>query len=378
MSNQSSLSVESILARALDAKDQSCHGVSPAIHMATTYHRPQTGETPYIRDDHPGLLPAEEVINHLEDGAGCLLFSSGMAACTAPFLALRAGDHIIAPKVMYWGLRNWLRDYCQTWGIDLDFVDIGIPGSFQRALKPGKTRLVWLETPANPTWEITDIEVTARAAHQAGALVAVDSTVATPLLTKPLKSGADLVVHSATKYLNGHSDVLAGAVVTASDNEFWQRIVAWRRSQGAIPGSFEAWLLLRGMRTLHLRVREASHSAMTLAEHFSNHPEVERVLYPGLPDFPGHTIAAKQMKGGFGGMLSLLVKGNGDRAARVARSTRLFTEATSLGGVESLIEHRSSVEGPDSPVPENLLRLSIGIENCNDLIADLEQALDQE
>ena len=375
--SEQNLSIESILARALGAEDHSCRGVSPAIHPATTYQRPETRETPYIRDDNPSFLPAEKVINQLEHGAGCLLFSSGMAACTAPFLALRAGDHVVAPKVMYWGLRNWLRDYCQTWGIGLEFVDCGSQKALAAALKPSKTKLVWLETPANPTWEITDITASAKAAHQAGALLAVDSTVATPLLTRPLDLGADLVVHSATKYLNGHSDVLAGAVVTARDCEFWQRIVSWRRSQGAVPGSFEAWLLLRGMRTLHLRVREASRSAMAIAQHFAQHPKIEDVLYPGLPQFPGHNIAKKQMQGGFGGMLSLLVKGDAQHAGRVAGLTRCFTEATSLGGVESLIEHRYSVEGPDSPVPPNLLRLSVGIENTNDLKADLEQALNQ-
>lgn len=257
MKDISSLSIESILAGALGAEDQACNGIIPAIHPSTTYRKPETRETRYIRDDNPSLVPVEQVLNRLEAGRGCLLFSSGMAACTAPFLALRAGDHVIAPVSMYWGLRNWLKDYCTTWGIEFDFVANGDQKALEQVLKPGRTRMVWLETPANPSWEVADIQAAAAAAHDAGALLAVDGTAATPILTQPLKLGADLVIHSATKYLNGHSDVLAGAIVTAQDNPFWQRIVAWRHNQGAIPGSFEAWLLLRGMRTLHLRVREA-------------------------------------------------------------------------------------------------------------------------
>ena len=242
-------------------------------------------------------------------------------------------------------------------------------------MRPGRTRLVWLETPANPSWEISDIAAVAEIAHRAGARLAVDSTVATPVLTRPLALGADLVMHSATKYLNGHSDVIAGTLTTAVDDEWWARLKTIRVRQGGILGSFEAWLLLRGMRTLFLRVRQSSAAAQHVAEHFVGHPAVAEVLYPGLPDFPGHALAARQMSGGFGGMLSIRVRGGEAAAIATAARVEVWKRATSLGGVESLIEHRASIEGPTSPVPRDLLRLSVGIEEPDDLIADLEAAL---
>ncbi|MBT4486307.1 MAG: hypothetical protein HOC72_02145, partial [Rhodospirillaceae bacterium] len=241
--------------------------------------------------------------------------------------------------------------------------------------RPGKTKLVWLETPANPTWQITDIKAAANIVHDARARLAVDSTVASPVLTRPIELGADLVVHSASKYLNGHGDVLAGAIVGARDDGFWQRIRAWRRDGGAMLGTLEAWLLQRGMRTLFVRVARCSESALAVASHFQDHPRISHVLYPGLPDHPGHDIAARQMQGGFGGMLSLRIRGGEAAAMAVAAQVKVFKRATSLGGVESLIEHRASIEGPATPVPDDLLRLSIGLENVHDLIADLEAAL---
>jgi cystathionine gamma-synthase len=225
-------------------------------------------------------------------------------------------------------------------------------------------------------WEITDLVAVCDLAHTAGARVAVDNTVATPVHTRPLELGADLVVHSATKYLNGHSDVLAGAVLTAHRDPFWERIRSWRRNAGAVLGPFEAWLLQRGMRTLFLRVRRASDNAMAIARHLQGHPALTAVLYPGLPSHPGHEIAARQMRGGFGGMLSIRLTGGAEQAMAALAAVRVFKRATSLGGVESLIEHRRSQEGPSSPVPEDLLRLSIGIEALEDLLADLDGALD--
>jgi Fe-S cluster biogenesis protein NfuA len=244
-------------------------------------------------------------------------------------------------------------------------------------MRPGSTRLVWLETPANPMWDITDIAAAAEIAHSTHARLAIDSTVATPVLTRPIEHGADIVVHSASKYLNGHSDVLAGAVVCARQDAFWQRIRAWRRDAGAVLGPFEAWLLLRGMRTLFPRVQRCSEAALTIARHFEGHPDIAQVLYPGLPTHPHHAIAARQMTGAFGGMLSLRHKGGEAAAMATAAQVTVFKRATSLGGVESLIEHRASIEGPATPVPADLLRLSIGLENPDDLIADLEQALEQ-
>jgi cystathionine gamma-synthase len=319
------------------------------------------------------------VLNALEGGHQTLLFASGMAAATAVFQALQPGDHVLAPKVMYWSLRNWLMSFAVQWGLQVELIEMDSVAAVKAALRPGKTRLVWVETPANPLWTVTDIAATAQAAREAGALLAVDSTVATPMLTQPLALGADIVMHAATKYLNGHSDLIAGTLTSAADNEHWQRLRKVRAQIGGTLGSFEAWLLLRGMRTLHLRVRAACASAQRIAEHFHGHPLVAEVLYPGLPDAPGHAVAARQMHGGFGGMMSIRTTGaaaGGEAAAiAVAAHTQIWKRATSLGGTESLIEHRASVEGPGTPAPADLLRLSVGIEHVQDLIDDLEQAL---
>lgn len=369
----------SAAAQALGLVDEKTRAISPALHTATTYLRDEDNQfrsgRVYARADNPTFEPAEALLTHLEHGAGALLFSSGMAAATTVFMALKPGDHVVAPRIMYWALRHWLLGHATEWGLKVDLVDASDPAEIARAVQPGKTRLVWIETPANPTWIITDIAAAAEIAHRAGARLAVDSTTASPVLTQPIALGADLVMHSATKYLNGHSDVVAGALVTARDDDFWQRIKGDRKNGGAIPGAFEAWLLLRGMRTLFVRVPAACQGAQKIAEHFAAHPKIAAVLYPGLPSAPGHAIAARQMQGGFGGMLSLRVKGGGAAAIAVAARVQLWVRATSLGGVESLIEHRASVEGTNSPTPVDLLRLSVGIEDAGDLIADLEQAL---
>jgi cystathionine gamma-synthase len=304
-----------------------------------------------------------------------LLFSSGMAAAAAVFQSLPRDAHAVAPRVMYWGLRRWLKNFAEGWGIEVDFVDATSLDALRAALRPGRTRLVWTETPANPLWSVTDIAGAAELAHAAGALLAVDSTAATPVLTRPLALGADLVMHSATKYLNGHSDVVAGSLTTGSKDAFWERLCAARSGGGAILGSFEAYLLLRGMRTLFPRVERACGSAQHIAEALAAHPRVAEVLYPGLPSHPGHPVAARQMSGGFGGMLSIRVKGGAEAAIAAAAKVEVWQRATSLGGVESLIEHRASIEGPDSPAAPDLLRLSVGIEDPADLIADLESAL---
>jgi Fe-S cluster biogenesis protein NfuA len=262
-----------------------------------------------------------------------------------------------------------------AWGLDVEFIDTTDLGAVRTAIRPGRTRLVWVETPANPMWDITDLAAVAAIAHAADVRVAVDGTVATPVLTRPIEFGADLVVHSATKYLNGHGDVLAGAIVSARRDPFCERIRSWRRNAGCVLGPFEAWLLQRGMRTLFVRVRRSSESALALARHLHGHPALTAVLYPGLPSHPGHEIAARQMAGGFGGMLSIRVADGEKQAMAVAAAVKVFKRATSLGGVESLIEHRRSTEGPSSPVPEDLLRLSIGLEDPEDLIGDLDAAL---
>ena len=377
--DKAKLSPETLSAQALGRVDPITRALIPSLHPSTTFERDADGGYSsgrgYSRPHNPTYDEAEDLLTALEGGHDCLLFASGMAAANAVFQALLPGDHVVAPKVMYWALRKWLVDFAVSWGLEVEFVDTHDLAALQAAMRPGKTQLVWLETPANPTWEITDIKAAAEIAHAARARLAVDSTVASPVLTRPIELGADLVVHSASKYLNGHSDVLAGAVVGARDDGFWQRIRAWRRDGGAMLGTLEAWLLQRGMRTLFVRMARSSESALAIARRFSSHPRVACVLYPGLPDHPGHAIAARQMQGGFSGMLSLRIKGGEAAAMAVAARVKLFKRATSLGGVESLIEHRASIEGPASPVPVDLLRLSIGLENPGDLIADLEQAL---
>ncbi|HET8816453.1 MAG TPA: PLP-dependent aspartate aminotransferase family protein [Pseudidiomarina sp.] len=369
------------LAQALGAHDHESQGVVPAVHIATTYIRGADNSYPtgniYSRADNPSYKPVEALLCNLEQGKDALLFSSGMAAATAVFQGLEPGDHVIAPKVMYWALRNWLLNFATRWKLIIELVDMTDINALERHLRPGETKLVWLETPGNPLWTISDIAAIAKLAKQAGAAVAVDSTCATPLLTQPLKLGADIVMHSATKYLNGHSDVIAGALICAQDNDYWQRIRAVRSQGGAVPSPHDASQLLRGMRTMHLRVRESCRNAQYIAEQLAQHPAVRAVLYPGLPSDPGYAVAIQQMKGGFGGMLSIRMRDGESAAIHVAAHTQLWKRATSLGGVESLIEHRASVEGPTSPCPPDLLRLSAGIEDKDELLADLIQAFPQ-
>jgi cystathionine gamma-synthase len=373
------LKPSTLAAQAMGWVDPSTKAVIPPIHTATTFIRDPDNQyrsgRSYARADNPTFDHAEALLAALEGGAGCLTFASGMAAATAVFQILAPGDHVVVPEVMYWGLRKWLTTFGRERGLVVDLVDTGDLDALAGALRPGATRVVWIETPANPTWAITDIAAAANLAHDAGALLAVDSTVATPVLTRPLALGADLVMHSATKYLNGHSDVVAGALVSAQHDEFWARLTTFRHDGGAILGPFEAWLLLRGMRTLPLRVERACRTALHLAQRLAGHGSVAAVLYPGLPEHPGHEVAARQMQGGFGGMLSIRVKGGEQAAIATAAKVRIWKRATSLGGVESLIEHRASVEGLGTPVPPDLLRLSVGIEDPDDLLEDLEQAM---
>ncbi|MFT4219097.1 MAG: aminotransferase class I/II-fold pyridoxal phosphate-dependent enzyme [Microbacterium sp.] len=369
----------SLLVQALGRIDEATRAVTPPIHVSSTYIRDPDNQyrsgNIYGRPHNETVREVEAVLSMLEGAAASLVLGSGMSAATAVFLALRPGDHVVAPTVMYWALRGWLRGDAAEWGLDVDFVDTSDLDALRAAVRPGATKLVWVETPSNPMWSVTDIAAAAEIAHAAGARLAVDSTVATPILTQPLALGADLVMHSATKYLNGHSDVIAGALCTAREDEFWERVARVRSSLGQILGPLEAFLLLRGLRTLDLRVRAASASALHVATRLAGDPRVLDVLYPGLPEHPGHALAARQMAGGFGGMLSIRVRGGEDAAIRAAARVRLIKRATSLGGVESLIEHRASIEGPGTPCPPDLLRVSIGIESPEDLVADLDQAL---
>jgi len=377
--NKKQLNPDTVMAQALGWLEESHKGLIPGIFPSTTYEREPDGAYPsgrvYSRDHNPNYDQPEKILCELEQGSDALLFSSGMSAALAVIQTLRPGDHMIAPEVMYWSLRKWLVTVGASWGIEMSFVPNGDVAALKAAVVPGKTKLLWLETPANPTWVIDDIAAWAEVAAAVGACLAVDNTVATPLLTQPLSWGADIVMHSATKYLNGHSDVLAGALVTKKDDDFWQQVKVNRNAGGAVLGPFEAWLLLRGMRTVSLRVQRASDNAMAVARHFHGHASIEEVLYPGLPSHRDHEVAARQMTGGFGGMMSLRIKGGEGAAMATAAKLDLFKRATSLGGVESLVEHRASIEGEGTPCPPDLLRLSIGIENVQDLIEDMEQAL---
>jgi cystathionine gamma-synthase len=374
-----SLHPATLAAQALGWTDGATGAVVLPVHAATTFVRDPDNQyrrgRGYGRADNPSYDQPQALLTALEGGAASLLFSSGMSAATAVFQSLGRDAHVVAPEVMYWGLRAWLKNFVELWGIEVEFVDATSLDALRRAVRPGRTRLVWIETPANPLWSVTDIAGAAEIAHAAGALLAVDSTAATPVLSRPLALGADLVMHSATKYLNGHSDVIAGTLTTARDDALWARLRSARSSGGAILGGFEAYLLLRGMRTLFPRVERACCSAQQIAEALRAHPHVSAVLYPGLSEHPGHAVAARQMTGGYGGMLSIRVRSGAQAAIAAAARVEVWKRATSLGGVESLIEHRASVEGADSPAPPDLLRLSVGIEDPGDLLADLDQAL---
>ncbi len=379
MSERPELSPRTLAAQALGRIDEQTRALVPPIHISSTFIRDpdnlyRSGNI-YGRPDNETVREAEAVIGALEGASATLLFGSGMSAAIALFLSLGAGSHVVASQAMYWALRAWLAGQAPAFGLRVDFCDAEDPRALDRAVKPGATKLVWLETPSNPLWGVSDIEAAARIARAAGAALAVDSTCATPVFTRPLALGADVVMHSATKYLNGHSDVLAGALGFARDDALASRARQIRQAHGLILHPFEAFLLTRGLRTLDLRVRACAANAMELANRLSNHASIFAVLYPGLPHHPGHEVARRQMQGGFGGMLSVRVRGGAEAAIAAAARVKVWKRATSLGGVELLIEHRASIEGPDSTCPPDLLRLSGGIEDVEDLWRDLDRAL---
>jgi cystathionine gamma-synthase len=370
---------ETLCAKALNAIDAETRAIVPSIQLATTYARDadyQLAGPGYARDENPTPAHAERVIAALEGGEAALAFASGMAAATTAIRAIcEPGDRIVAPRIGYYNLRGWLERFCAKWGVELLQIDMTDAAARAAAIRQG-TRLVWVETPANPTWDITDLEAVAAQAHLAGAVLAVDSTAATPVHQRPIEFGADLVMHSATKFLGGHSDVLAGMLVTAHTDHNWAAIRQLRHDEGACLGPVEAYLLLRGMRTLHVRVERSSATAAALAERLDCTDGLGvRVLYPGLPSHPQHEIAHKQMQRGFGSMLSIQTGGGAQRALAVVKKLKLWVPATSLGGVESLVEHRFTVEGEGTPTAPDLLRLSVGLEHEDDLFEDLRQAL---
>lgn len=375
------MNFETIAAQAAHQIDAATGAVAPPIYLSTTFERDADGEFSrgfvYSRADNPNRRSLEHCLALLEAGeagnAVAAAFASGSAATAAVFQALAPGDHVIAPDDCYHGTSRMLREVFAPWGVETSFVNMSDADAVQRAVRPN-TRLVWVETPSNPLLNITDVVRVASIAHAAGALCACDNTWATPMLQRPFELGADLVVHSTTKYLSGHEDVTGGAVVSREDSAFFQRVLLIQNVCGPVPAPFDAWLTLRGIRTLHVRMPVHSANAGRLARFLNDHPRVSAVHYPGLPEHPGHDIAARQMAD-FGGMLSFQVLGGRDAAMRVATRAQLFVHATSLGGTQSLIEHRASIEGPETTTPDDLLRVSAGLENADDLIADLAQAL---
>ena len=376
--NEPKHSMETLLTQAGHFVDPETGGIVPPIHPSTTYARDERYELrgfQYSRNANPTGRRVEEVLAALEGAEDALVFASGLAGVSTFLDTVRTGQRIVAPRVMYHGSADWLRRLQERRGIHVAFFDAAEPGALEHAVQADSTAVVWIEPSVNPTWNVIDVRAASEAAHAAGALLAVDATVTPAVTLRALDLGADVVFHSGTKYLAGHSDVTAGVLATRAADARWEEIGHARTLMGGVLGPFECWLLLRGMRTLHLRYERQAANALAIARHFEHHQRLEAVLYPGLESHPGHDVAARQMKGGFGAMLSLLVAGDADDARRVATRTRLFVPATSLGGVESLIEHRASVEGPQSPVPANLLRLSVGIERVEELIEDLERAL---
>ena len=358
--------------------DPATRAVAMPIHLSTTFERAADGTLPggflYSREGNPTRAALETCLAALEGGAAAAVFSSGSAATHAVFQALAPGDHVVAPTDAYYGTKKLLTTVFEPWGLQATFADMTDIAALERALRPN-TRLVWIETPSNPLFTITDIARVAEVAHAAGARCVCDNTFATPALQRPLELGADLVMHATTKYIGGQSDVLGGAIVARAEDELFQRIRALQGTAGAVPSPFECWLLMRSVSTLPHRMRQHSSNAAAVAGFLAGHAAVHTVHYPGLPEHPGSDVAARQMRMG-GGMLSFRVRGGRARALEVAARVRLFTRATSLGGAESLIEHRATVEGPASRTPDDLLRCSIGLEHPDDLIEDLAQALD--
>ncbi len=369
---------ETIAIHASNIVNSATGDVTMPISLATTFLRDEAGNYPgghqYSRVSNPNRAALEQVITALEYGVATSVFASGNAAGLAVFLALKNGSHVIAPDDMYWGLKKQLQSiFADT--LTFDFIDLTNLESINSYIKQN-TALIWAETPSNPLLKITDIAALAKICKAQNLIFAVDNTFASPVLQNPIKLGADLVMHSTTKYIGGHSDVLGGALTTATKNDFWDKIKNIQQIGGAVPAPFDCFLLLRSIKTLAYRIKGHCENAFKLAIYLEQHPKITGVYYPGLTSHPQHLIAKKQMKN-FGGMLSILIKGDAVAARKVTNSVKLFAQATSLGGVESLIEHRASVEGPETKTPQNLIRVSVGLEHIDDLIADFEQALQQ-
>lgn len=368
--------IETVAVHAGHQVDEASGAISAPIQLSTTFERAADGSYPrgfvYSRSDNPNRQALEQAMAALEGGGAAAAFGSGLAASAAICQALTPGDHVIAPAEMYHGAGRLLRDLLVPWGLEVTFVDMTDATAVENTIRP-RTRLVWTETPSNPQLKITDLTAIARIAHAAKALCVCDNTWA-PIVQRPFACGIDLIMHSTTKYVGGHCDVTGGVVIARTDDDFFQRIKTNQTIGGGVPSPFDCWLTLRGLRTLPWRMRAHSENALKVAKFLANHPRVERVNYPGLTTHPKHEIAVRQMSA-FSGMLSFEVAGGREAAMSAVGKTRLFLRATSLGGVESLIEHRASITGENPQTPQGLLRASIGLEHADDLIDDLEQAL---
>jgi cystathionine gamma-synthase len=369
--------IETLAVRAGHTVDPSTGAVTPPIHLSTTFERERDGGYRqghvYARTSNPTRQSLETALAALEGGTSAIAFSSGLAATHAVFQALAPGDHVLVPEDAFYGTLRLVREVFGPWGLTADACDMSDLAAVERLLRPN-TRIVWVETPSNPLLRIVDVAALSERAHRVGASCVVDNTWATPLLQRPFELGADLVMHSTTKYLGGHSDLIGGALVARADDEYVARLRMLQGLGGAVPSPFDCWLLMRGIRSLPWRMRGHCSNAGAVARFLAEHPAIEAVHYPGLPSHPGHEIAARQMRD-FGGMLSIQVRGGEQAALDLTNRLELFTRATSLGGPESLIEHRASVEGPTTISPRNLLRVSVGLENADDLIEDLRSAL---
>jgi cystathionine gamma-synthase len=372
------MKLETLAVHAGREPDPATGAVREPIHLATTFERGADGNYPhgynYSRTGNPNRSALEQAVAALEGGHEAVAFASGSAATLAVFTLAASGGRVVCSSDCYHGTAKQLREILPRWGGSVEFVDTTDLDATRQALEPGAT-LLWVETPSNPLLRVSDIPALAGLARAHGALLGCDNTFASPVLQQPLALGADLVMHSTTKYLGGHSDVLGGILVTREAGALLERLRDFQGTGGGVPSPFDCWLLLRSLPTLPLRVRQQAANALAVARFLAADQRVERVHYPGLETHPGHTLAGRQMLGGYGAVVSFQVPGEAPQALAVAARTKLFTRATSLGGVESLIEHRASVEGPLSRTPPNLLRMSIGLEHDNDLIADLDQAL---
>jgi len=370
--------IETIAVHAGGSPDAATGSVAPPIHLSTTFeHGPESEKLHgfmYIRDGHPGEARLEPALAAIEGGEAALVFSSGMAAGAAALQSLPSDSHVLFADDIYYAVRDIAKDFLPRWGIESSVVNMADLTAVERSIRKN-TRLLWAESPSNPLLNVVDLAALARLARAAGAEFLVDGTFATPVLQRPIALGAGVVLHSATKYFGGHSDVQGGALVFARRGEAYEKCMHIRHILGGVLSPFNTWLVLRGLRTLPCRVERQSENALVIARALENHPAVETVHYPGLASHPAHEIAKRQMKA-FGGMLSLRIRGGRERAIAVAARAKLFTNATSLGGVESTLEHRASSEGSGSTTPPNLLRVSVGLEHAQDLIDDLLQALE--